>query len=334
VRLDTANRSVLALAAASLVSAVWLLCGAAGCVLLGLIVYDVTRDGPGGLVGDEALLPAAVFLGLVGSGAIVGLRSLARQAAASRRLAGRMEHLELPAPPPLAEAAARAGLHDRVLLVDSDEAFSFAYGALSPRVAVSRGLYAQASPDELDAVLEHERYHVRNLDPLKVVLARGLPAMFFYLPLLQHLHLRYLAGRELAADRRAVRVCGRRSLAGALFKVVRGPAWPELSSAAAIGGPELLDLRVAQLERGAEPKLGAVTARTFALTALGIAALTASFVATGALSGGPSAVADATGMSLRPADVLLALSCGIPLAVAGWAAYHWLARRARGHHHA
>ena len=32
------------------------------------------------------------------------------------------------------------------------------------------------------AVLEHERYHVRNLDPLKVMLARGVPAMFFYLP--------------------------------------------------------------------------------------------------------------------------------------------------------
>jgi beta-lactamase regulating signal transducer with metallopeptidase domain len=199
-------------------------------------------------------------------------------------------------------------------------------------VAVSRGLLTQTSHDELDAVLEHERYHVHNLDPLKVVLARGLPAMFFYLPLLQDLHLRYLAGRELAADRRAVEACGRRPLAGALFKVVRGPAWPELSTAAAIGGPELLDLRVAQLERGAEPKLAPVTARGIALTALGIAALTASFAATIALSGGPSAVADATGMSLRPTDIVLALACGIPIAAGGWALYNWLSHRARAPH--
>jgi len=40
------------------------------------------------------------------------------------------------------------------------------------------------SPAELDAVLEHEHYHVRNRDPLKLVLARALPAAFFYLPVL------------------------------------------------------------------------------------------------------------------------------------------------------
>jgi hypothetical protein len=93
VRLDTANRSVLALAATSLVSAVWLLCSAAGCVLLSLIVYDVARDGPGALVGDDALLPAAMFLALVGAGAILGIRSLTRQGAASKRLARRMDDL-------------------------------------------------------------------------------------------------------------------------------------------------------------------------------------------------------------------------------------------------
>jgi hypothetical protein len=208
VRLDTANRSLLGLVGVSLVSAVWLLCSAAGCVLLALIAYDVTRDGPGALLGEDALLPAAVFLALVGLGAVAGIRSLARQAASSRRLARRMDELALPAPRELEQAAARAGLTGRVVLIDGTKPFSFAYGALAPRVAVSRGLLARTSRDELDAVLEHERYHVRNLDPLKVVLARGLPAMFFYLPVLHDLHLRYLAGRELAADRRAVDACG------------------------------------------------------------------------------------------------------------------------------
>jgi Zn-dependent protease with chaperone function len=320
------------LVAVSLVSSVWLRCGAAACILLALIVYDVVRDGPGALVGDDALLPAAAFLALVGAGAVLGLRSLARQTASSRRLARHVNDIELPLPQALAAAAARTALSGRLVLVDSDEPFSFAYGAITPRVAVSRGLYERASPSELDAVLEHERYHVHNLDPLKVLLTRSLPATFFYLPALGDLHGRYLAGRELAADRRAVDACGTRTLAGALFKVVRGPSWPELGTAAAIGGPELLDLRVAQLEGGVEPKLGAVSASRLALTVLGLAALAASFVATVALSGGPSAIADATGMSLRPADVVLGLSCGIPVTVGGWALYGWLSRRARGPH--
>jgi Zn-dependent protease with chaperone function len=329
VRLDTANRSLLGLVGVSLVSAVWLLCGAAGCILLSLVAYHVARDGPGALVGDDALLPAAVFLGLVGGGAIVGLRSLRRQVISSRRLERRVGELAMRLPQELDEAATRSGLSGRLVLVDSDEPFSFAYGAITPRVAVSRALYERASSDELAAVLAHEAYHVRNLDPLKVLLARSLPAMFFYLPVLRDLHLRYLAGRELAADRRAVKACGKRPLAGALFKVVRGPGWPELGTAAAIGGPELLDVRVTQLESGTEPRLAIVSARHVALSVLGIAALGASFAAAIAFAGGPLAIADETGMSMRPLDVFLGLSCALPLVVVAWVGYRWLSRRTR-----
>jgi beta-lactamase regulating signal transducer with metallopeptidase domain len=274
-----------------------------------------------------------VFLALVGAGAALGLRSIARQATSSRRLAERVSQLELPLPEQLVEAGARTGLSGRLVLVDSDEPFSFVYGALTPHVAVSRGLYELTSPDELDAVLEHERYHVHNLDPLKVMLARGLPATFFYVPLLRDLHVRYLAGRELAADRRAVEAHGMRPLAGALFKVVRGPGWPELATAAAIGGPELLDVRVAQLERGVEPKVAALTSRRVVLSLLGIAVLIGSFAGTVALSGGPTAVAEETGMSLDPIGVLLALGCALPVALVGWVAYRWLARRASQPNH-
>jgi beta-lactamase regulating signal transducer with metallopeptidase domain len=315
--------------AASLVSGVWLLCGAAGCILLMLVIDRVGRDGLGELVGDQPLLPAVAFLGLVGVGAILGARSLRGQVLASRELERRVSELALPRPDALDAAAARSGLSGRLVLVDSDEPFSFAYGAITPRVAVSRGLYECAAPGELDAVLAHEAYHVYNLDPLKVLLARGLPAMFFYLPILRDLHHRYLAGRELAADRRAVHAHGMRPLAAALFNVVRGPAWPELATAAAIGGPELLDVRIAQLERGDEPKLGIVTGRHLALSLAGLAVLLVSFVAAIALAGGPVAVADDTGMSVTPVGVLLALMCAVPIAVAGWVIHDWLARRTR-----
>lgn len=327
MRLDTANRSLLGLVAASLASAVWLLCGAAGCVLLSLIGYRVARDGPDALVGDDTLVPAAVFVALVAVGAVLGLRSLGRQVASSRRLARRVDELELSRPVALDEAAARTGLSGRLVMVDSDEPFSFVFGALTPRVAVSRGLYERTSPPEFAAVLEHERYHVHNLDPLKVLLARSLPATFYYLPILRDLHLRYMAGRELAADRRAVRASGPGPLAGALLKVVGGPGWPELSTAAAIGGPELLDLRIAQLEHGHEPKLGIVTAPRLLISLLGLAAVGASFVTAIALAGGPSAVADEARMSVDPVDILLGLGCALPLAAVGCALCSWLSRR-------
>jgi beta-lactamase regulating signal transducer with metallopeptidase domain len=56
------------------------------------------------------------------------------------------------------------------------------HGVLTPRVAVSEGLVEGVSDDELRAVLEHEHYHVCNLDPLKAVLAQTLSAAFFFLP--------------------------------------------------------------------------------------------------------------------------------------------------------
>jgi Zn-dependent protease with chaperone function len=328
VKLDTGNRSFLALIGVGL-AGLWLLCGAVACVLFSLIAYHVADEGLGALTSGADLWPALALALFVGGGAAFGIWSLRRQIDSSRRLAQRVENLELPLSEELGRTVRGAGLAGRVVLVDSSESFSVTYGALTPRVAVSRGLIAATSPRELDAVLEHEHYHVRNVDPLKVLLARALPAMFFYLPALRELRGRYIAGRELAADQRAIECCGREPLAGALFKVVRGPRWPELGTAAAIGGPELLDVRVEQLETGSEPRVDGVSVTALLLSLVGVAALTAAFVATVIGVGGPDAVARETGASLQPSDVSLGLVCVVPWAIGGFAVYRWLDRSAQ-----
>jgi hypothetical protein len=238
--------------------------------------------------------------------------------------------LTLPAPPELTAAAKRAHLSGRLSLVDTDGSFSFAYGALRPRVALSRGLLEATSPRELDAVLEHERYHVSNLDPLKLMLTRSLLSAFFFIPALRGLRTRYMAGRELAADRRAVEAHGRTPLAGALLKVVRGPGWDELQTAAAIGGTELLDARIAQLESGREPKIAGLSRTALLLSALGLALLSWSFVATVSGFGGLIAVMRTTmpSMDFDAPSLVLAALCPAPVAVGGWLVYRWLSWRA------
>jgi beta-lactamase regulating signal transducer with metallopeptidase domain len=275
-------------------------------------------------------VPAVLFLAVVGAGGVVGVLALYRQALASRRLALRLRGLRLPTPPKLQQAAEKSRVWSRARFIDSEEAFSFAYGALRPRVAVSRGLVEHATPAELEAVLVHERYHVRNRDPLKVVLARSLARALFFLPILRGLESRYLAGRELAADRRALRYCGRSALASALLKVVRGPQWPELSTAAAIGGPELLDVRVAQLETGTEPPLSGLTRWRIALSVGGALVLLVSFVAAILGLGGVAAISHTMGMDqgigggLDPLGVLI---CVAPWVLAGWLGWRWLQTR-------
>jgi beta-lactamase regulating signal transducer with metallopeptidase domain len=280
------------------------------------------------LLRDDTLLLPLLFVVLVAVGLALAGRSLVRQVLASRRLACRVRGLTRVLPDRLARAVIQAGLGGRVVLLDAPESFSFVYGVLTPRVAISRGLLEATSDEELRAVLEHERYHVCNLDPLKVMLVRSLSTALFFLPALDSLHARYVAGRELAADRRAVTACGRRPLAAALLKVVRGPEWSELEVAVSIGGPELLNIRVAQLETGSEPRLQGFSIARAMLSLLGTASFVVTFLASVSSFGGPAAVYHATGTGLATATLLGSLSCTAPFAVAGLLTYALIAVRA------
>jgi Zn-dependent protease with chaperone function len=285
-RIDTANRSFIALLA--LVIAASLVAGLIGCCVIGVVLYRFGNDGLNA-VDKAGTVPALVLLGLFGAGAVLGSRTLRRQAAGTARLTRRVRrHTRTPLPARLTTIAAAYELAGRVDLIDTPEPCSFTYGLVRPRVAVSTGLLERVDDDELAAVLTHERYHVTNRDPAKVFLTRTLPRAFPYLPVLGALHERYLTSRELAADRRAIDRCGPRPLTGALLKVVSGPAWADLRSAAAIGGDEALEARVTQLEHRAEPPAAPLGRARLALSGLGGASLVWSVGATLAAFGGPA----------------------------------------------
>ncbi len=329
MRPDSANRYFIAFMGIALAVGANVLCGAIGGVLVPLVLARAARGGPAALFSHGAsLLPPLLFALLVAIGLGLAGRSLARQLLASHRLGRRLRERVRELPDSLAARAVQAGLSGRVVLVDAPESFSFVYGVLVPRVAVSRGLLEGVSGRELRAVLEHERYHVCNLDPLRIVLVRALSAALFFLPALGSLRARYVAARELAADRRAVAACGRRPLAGALLKVVGGPEWSELDVAIPVGGPELLDVRVAQLETGHEPRPQALGSTRIAISLAGTAVILAVFLASVSSFGGPAAVRQATGGGLATAALLGDLACTIPFAGAGLLAYLMLALRA------
>lgn len=128
--------------------------------------------------------------------------------------------------------------------------------------------------------------------------------------------------RELAADHGALESNGRRALAGALLKVVRGPAWPELDTAAAIGGSRLLDLRIDQLESGVQPTLGSVPLRTAALSVLAVAFLVAGIATVLVALGGTRAALD-PGDGGGAATAAMATLCALPWVAAGWILLKW-----------
>lgn len=296
MRLNRGNRAFFALVAVAFVA--YLLLGGGACVLFGSLVYGLLT---GEIVAANlwGVLGLAVFLLLYVLGWVFAVGSFIRQVAATLKLRDRVRVLRLPISVPLRESERRVDLTGRVDLVDSDEAFSFTYGVFATRVAVSRGLLEKVSAVELDAVLTHERYHVRNRDPLKVFIARLVTRALFFLPVLTELMGRYVAGRELAADRRALKAYGERPLAGALYKVVSGPLWSELGAAAAIGGPNHLDARVAQLETGQEPAAPPIPREALLATIAGSAALALSFALAVVAFDSPMAMLDGSMMDTR-----------------------------------
>jgi Zn-dependent protease with chaperone function len=267
---DTGNRAFWALVAVSVLARAVL--GYATCCLAWALADGVRDHGAAALwAGRPALWPGAALLAVTAAGLARGAWSLAGSvrhtvgftAAARRHLAA--------APPRLRAAADRAGIGARLAVVGMSSPFALTYGALRPRVLASTGLAETLTGAELAAVLAHEREHLRGRDPLKNVLARAIPARYFYLPALAGLQARFTAGRELAADRAARAACGTAPLAGALLKVADGPAWAAAAPAAAMSTRALLDARITQLETGTEPPLspaGRVTAGGTAVAAV------------------------------------------------------------------
>lgn len=276
MRLDTANRSFFTLVGVALVPYVVVVF--AGCGVVAVAAYRVLTQGLHGVT--PALLPAGAVTLVVLVGTGLAASAWMRQAAATTRLVARVQSRARPVPDRLHAAAGGARLAARVDLIDDEEPFSFAYGLTRPRVVVSTGLLDTASDAELGAVLAHERHHVANRDPLKLVVAKALSGALFFLPALKSLRTRYAAASELAADRRVLHAHDRSVLAAALYRVVRGPRWDELSTAAAIGGPELLDVRLTQLETGEEPALASLPMSAVVTTAVALAVLAVVFVVT------------------------------------------------------
>lgn len=80
MRLDSANRSFVALMSLALLLGMYVLCGAVGSVLVPLVVARISHDGIAGLLDSGgAMLPVLLFIILVAAALAFGARSIARQ---------------------------------------------------------------------------------------------------------------------------------------------------------------------------------------------------------------------------------------------------------------
>jgi hypothetical protein len=180
------------------------------------------------LLSELDLLSMAVLLVLSGALTVVffGLNSLVRQLRAGRRLRSRL------VPVDTIDVDGST-----VTVVDDEHPEAFCMGYLRPTICVSTRALELLSENELKAVIAHERYHIAQRDPLRVLLGHVAAEALVFIPALPRLLQRYLALAELAADEAAVNHAGTQPLASALLSFGE-----HRTSAAVVGiAPERVD---------------------------------------------------------------------------------------------
>ena len=143
--------------------------------------------------------------------------------------------------------ASALDLKSNTLLIEDARLYSFCFGLIHPKIAVTTGLVKLLSSKELEAVLLHERAHALHKDPLKILMGRTIATTFFFLPIFRALYRNMEATNELIADRITTETQnGSRYLQGALRKIIAHPQ-VAFTSVPAISHPDYMEIRIRQL---------------------------------------------------------------------------------------
>lgn len=138
----------------------------------------------------------------------------------------------------------QVGLAGSVELCDLPLTGAWTVGPWHPRIVVTTLLLQALNPQEFEAVLHHEAYHMRSRHPLKALVVGVLRDTFGWFPAVSASAATYAAVRELAADAHAARCCGTEVLRSALVK-----CGEPLAIVPSFGAPAFTDLMRLRLER-------------------------------------------------------------------------------------
>jgi hypothetical protein len=200
---------------------------------------------------DTADVVAAVVLLLAVCGISLGLVTLLRQLLATAVLIRGLVAQKITLPSTVIAAASGLDLDGRIDVVADERPFSFCYWFLRPRICLSSALVERLDADELRAVLYHERYHLRQRDPLRQVVARYFAAGLYVVPVVDELLAFHALQKEIEADQDAVRASGGvRSLASALYKLLPDADDVSLGLLVPVSSLSVTEARIDQLVAG------------------------------------------------------------------------------------
>ncbi|SEP53554.1 M56 family metallopeptidase [Amycolatopsis saalfeldensis] len=202
-------------------------------------------------------------------GASAGALALAGAVRLAVASAGRRRHRNLQYRRHLA-ALRLCGVADAqtvpTLWLPHDEPVAYSLGGRRAMIVASEGLAARLSGQELDAVLAHERAHLRDHHHLLTACADVLGRTARFVPLMRELPAAIRLLVELSADHVAAAQCGTGPLRSALLSI-RTEGGPRRALAMAGGDTAIRLDRLQARPPRAHPMAGRVTAVAGGLTA-------------------------------------------------------------------
>jgi Zn-dependent protease with chaperone function len=155
----------------------------------------------------------------------------------------------------LVAAAGRPGDEPDVMIVDHDAPAVYCLPCGRHQIVISAGALAALTPEQLHAVLAHERAHLRRHHHVILALATALARAFPRVPLLSQAQPQLAVQAEMAADDAAARRHRRDDLATALVALATAGARPATLAAS---GPAAIVRLQRLLATQQPPRIGLV----------------------------------------------------------------------------
>ncbi|MBD0382019.1 M56 family metallopeptidase [Paenibacillus sedimenti] len=109
-----------------------------------------------------------------------------------------------------------------LVVIQNKTPIALTMGVLKPRIVVSAGLLQMLEHSELDAVMEHEKFHLQHRDPLAIFLLSLLSISMWYVPLFRWVLDKYKIMIEIMADQYAMsKIPSAKDLGSALLKMLK-----------------------------------------------------------------------------------------------------------------
>ena len=138
-------------------------------------------------------------------------------------------------------------LADKTYFIESEKRFAFCLGVRSPKIYVSTGLLSCLTTEELEVVLRHERYHLKNKDTLTMLIASIGESLLPFFPIFSDFLANFRIEREIKADKDAIQGLGNKEPVISVLKKLLSVSSMTLITASAIADRDTLEPRILAL---------------------------------------------------------------------------------------